>query len=103
MYAIVDIAGKQFRVKEKEILAVPRLEGEEGAKVEFERVLLISTDDGVQVGQPVVEGAKIEASIVDHDREKKIIVFKKKRRKNYRRKKGHRQPFTRIQIEKIVI
>lgn len=103
MYAIVDIAGKQFRVTENQVLEVPRLSAKEGEKVEFERVLLVAADDEIKVGQPVVEGAKVEASVINHDRAKKVIVFKKRRRENYKRKKGHRQPFTRIQVEKIVV
>jgi large subunit ribosomal protein L21 len=103
MYAIVEIAGKQFRVTENQRVMVPRLRADEGQKIELDKVLLVSTDDGIQIGQPLVEGAKVEASVLKHDREKKIIVFKKKRRKNYRRKKGHRQPYTELKIEKIVV
>ena len=103
MYAIVDIAGKQFRVSENQTVKVPKLDAPEGEKIAFDRVLLISTDEDVKVGQPVVEGAQVEASVLEHGRDKKIIVFKKKRRKNYKRKKGHRQLFTRIRVEKIIV
>ncbi len=103
MYAIVDIAGKQFRLAENQTVKVPRLQVPEGEKVTFDRVLLIASGEEVKVGQPVVEGAKVEASVLEHGREKKIIVFKKKRRKNYKRKKGHRQPFTKIAVDKIIV
>ena len=103
MYAIVDIAGKQYKVTEKEKLVVPRLDVEVGDKVELDRVLLISSDDGVKIGQPVLDSAKIEANVLDHNKAKKVIVFKKKRRKGYQVKRGHRQPYTQIQIEKIVL
>ncbi len=103
MYAIVEIAGKQYRVEKDARLKVPLLHHEVGEKVEFDRVLLISDDGGVKIGAPVVEGAKVSAEVLEHGREKKIIVFKKKRRKGYRRKKGHRQHFTRIKIENISV
>jgi large subunit ribosomal protein L21 len=103
MYAIVDIAGKQYKVTEKEKLVVPRLDVEVGDKVELDKVLLISSDDGVKIGQPVLDSAKIEANVLDHNKAKKVIVFKKKRRKGYQVKRGHRQPYTQIQIEKIVL
>ena len=103
MYAIVDIAGKQFKITENEKLTVPRLNAEIGDNIELDRVLLVSSDDGVKIGQPLLDSAKVKANIVSHDRDKKIIVFKKKRRKGYKVTKGHRQQFTQIQIEKIDI
>jgi large subunit ribosomal protein L21 len=101
VYAIVDIAGKQFRISEKDVLSVPRLAGSEGEKIVLDKILLLSSDKGVKVGKPLVAGAKIHASILAHDRDKKILVFKRKRRKGYRVKKGHRQDITKIEIEKI--
>ncbi len=101
MYAIVDIAGKQYKVTEKEKLLVPQLEAEVGSKIELDRVLLVSSDAGIQVGQPVVAGAKVAVNILEHERGKKIIVFKKRRREDYKVTRGHRQTYTRIQIEKI--
>ena len=101
MYAIVEISGKQFKIYEKDVVSVPYLGEDAVEKVEFDRVLLISSDKGIKVGQPVVSGAKVEASILENDREKKILVFKKKRRKGYKVTKGHRQHFTKIQIDKI--
>ena len=103
MYAIVDIAGKQMRVEENDKIVVPRLEGEEGSTVSFEKVLLIADDGKVKIGQPIVKGVRVEASILDHGKGKKIIVFKKKRRKDYKLKRGHRQLYTEIKIEKIVL
>ncbi|RKY76096.1 50S ribosomal protein L21 [candidate division KSB1 bacterium] len=103
MYAIVDIAGKQMKIQENDQLVVPRLEGKEGSAVLFEKVLLIAENGEVKIGQPIVEGVRVEASILAHGKGKKIIVFKKKRRKDYKVKKGHRQPYTKIKIEKIVV
>lgn len=101
MYAIVNIAGKQFKISENEKIMVPRLSGEVGDKIELDQVLLVSTDKGVKVGKPLLASAKVKASVVSHERGKKIIVFKKKRRKDYKITRGHRQQFTKIQIEKI--
>lgn len=103
MYAVVDIAGKQFKFSENEEVIVPRLSAAVGEKIELDRVLLVSTDDGVKIGQPVVESAKVEASVISHDLGQKIVIFKKKRRKGYKDTRGHRQPYTRIQIEKISV
>ncbi|MEM9998392.1 MAG: 50S ribosomal protein L21 [Bacteroidota bacterium] len=98
MYAIVEIAGKQFKVEEDATLYVPRLNAAIGDEVTFNRVLLTS-GDGVAVGTPTVEGASVTAEVLDHVKGDKIIVFKKKRRKGYRVKNGHRQPYTRIAIK----
>lgn len=101
MYAIVEIAGKQFRVEKDMTLKVPHLQQAVGETVEFDRVLMISDGSDVKVGRPVVDGAKVGAKVIDHGRNKKILVFKKKRRKGYKKLNGHRQGFTRIQIESI--
>ncbi|OZC03140.1 50S ribosomal protein L21 [Rubricoccus marinus] len=98
MYAIVEIAGKQFRVEEDAKLYVPRLKGDVDSEVTFDRVLLTSGDAGVTVGAPTVDGASVTAKILAHVKGDKIIVFKKKRRKGYKVKNGHRQPYTQIQI-----
>ena len=98
MYAIVEIAGKQFRVEEDAKLYVPRLQGDVDSEVTFDRVLLTSGDAGVSVGAPTVDGASVTAKILAHVKGDKIIVFKKKRRKGYKVKNGHRQPYTQIQI-----
>ena len=101
MYAIVDIAGQQFKVEKDQKLYVHRLEGEEGKKVSFDKVLLIDTGSKVSVGEPVVKGASVDAKIVTHVKGDKVLVFKKKRRKGYQKLNGHRQQFTQIQIEGI--
>lgn len=98
MYAIVEIAGKQFRVEKDAKMYVPRLKDAIGDSVTFDRVLLVSGDNGVSVGTPTVDGASVTATVLDHVKGDKIIVFKKKRRKGYRVKNGHRQPYTQIQI-----
>ena len=98
MYAIVEIGGKQFKVAEGDRLYVPRLKDDVGADVTFDRVLLVSGDDGVTVGAPTVGGASVSAEVLDHVKGDKVIVFKKKRRKGYRVKNGHRQPYTQIKI-----
>lgn len=101
MYAIVEIAGKQFRVGKKETVKVPFLNKEAGDKVEFDRVLLVDNGKDITIGKPVVEGAKVSAKVIENGRDPKVIVFKKKRRKGYRLTKGHRQDFTRVEIQKI--
>ena len=101
MYAIVDIAGNQFKIAEDEELLLPKIEGEVGKSVEFEQVLLVSNKGKVSVGQPFLEGAKVKAEILGAARGKKVIVFKKKRRKGYEVKRGHRQDFTSVKIKSI--
>jgi len=102
MYAIVDIAGQQFKVKKDQKIFVHRLEGEVGKQVDFERVLLIDNEKNISVGTPVILGAMVSAKILEHLKGDKVIVFKKKRRKGYRVKNGHRQYLTQILIEDIV-
>jgi large subunit ribosomal protein L21 len=101
MYAIVDIAGQQFKVEKDQKLFVHRLEGEEGKKVSFDKVLLIDTGSKVSVGSPVVKGASVSAKILEHMKADKVLVFKKKRRKGYKKLNGHRQYMTQILIEGI--
>jgi large subunit ribosomal protein L21 len=103
MYAIVDIAGQQFKVEKEQEIFVHRLEGEEGANVTFDKVLLIDNAGKVKVGTPTVEGASINAKILSHMKGDKVIVFKKKRRKGYQKSNGHRQYMSKIQIEDIKI
>jgi large subunit ribosomal protein L21 len=98
MYAVVKIKGQQFRVEPGNKLQVPLLEDEIGANVTFDEVLMLSDGADVKVGSPIVAGASVAAEVLRHGRSRKIVVFKSKRRKNYRRKKGHRQPFTEINI-----
>jgi large subunit ribosomal protein L21 len=101
MYAIVEIAGQQFKVEKGQEIFVHRLEGDEGDKVTFEDVLLTDNDGKVNVGTPNVKGSKVEAEILEQVKGDKVIVFKKKRRKGYRVKNGHRQQFTKILINSI--
>ena len=103
MYAIVDIAGQQFKVEKEQEIFVHRLEGEEGATVTFNKVLLIDNAGKINVGTPNVEGASISAKILSHMKGDKVIVFKKKRRKGYQKANGHRQYLSKIQIEDITI
>ena len=103
MYAVVNIAGHQVKVDKGQRLRVPRLQAEEGSTQEFTEVLLGSADGEVKVGSPTVEGASVSATVVGHGRGDKIIVFKMKRRKKYRRRNGHRQDYTEIQVEDIVL
>ncbi|MBD9178700.1 MAG: 50S ribosomal protein L21 [Odoribacter splanchnicus] len=101
MYAIVEIAGQQFKVEKDRKVFVHRLAAEEGAQVEFDNVLLVDNEGTVKIGTPKVEGAKITAKVLAHVKADKVIIFKKKRRKTFERKNGHRQCMTQIQIESI--
>ena len=104
MYAVVEIAGKQFRIEKNKNLKVPLLKAESGSKVEFDQVLAFTDDAGsTQIGQPLVTDMKVSATVVEHGRDKKIIVFKKKRRKGYQKKNGHRQGFSLIKIDDIAV
>jgi large subunit ribosomal protein L21 len=103
MYAIVEIAGQQFKVEKKGEIFVHRLEGEPGTKVEFKEVLLIDHDGKVSVGMPIVEGSKITGKIIEHVRGDKVIVFKKKKRKGFQKETGHRQDFSKVLIENITV
>ncbi len=103
MYAVFRTGGKQFRAEPGRQIRVPSLEAEPGDTVEFEDVLLTSGDKGISVGSPLVEGAKVKAEVLRHGKDAKVIVFKRKRRKGYRKKQGHRQKFTEIRVEDVVI
>lgn len=100
MFAIIKTGGKQYKVSEGDVIKVEKIEAEAGDKIEFDQVLMVAGDD-VKVGSPVVEGAKVSAEVLDQKKDKKIIIFKFKAKKNYRKKKGHRQPYTLVKIEKI--
>tara|TARA_B100000575_G_scaffold138623_2_gene110582 strand:+ start:3474 stop:3977 length:504 start_codon:yes stop_codon:yes gene_type:complete len=102
MYAIVDIAGSQFKVEKDQKVFVNRIEGKEGSKVQFSNVLMLDNSGKLLVGSPHLEGASVEAKIIKHLKDDKVIVFKKKRRKGYKVKNGHRQFLTQVLIEKIV-
>ncbi|KAA8479959.1 large subunit ribosomal protein L21 [Arcticibacter tournemirensis] len=98
MYAIVNIAGQQFKVAKDQQIFVHRLQGDEGASIEFDNVLLAADGSDIKVGAGALNGAKVSAKIVSHLKGDKVIVFKKKRRKGYKKKNGHRQQFTKIEI-----
>lgn len=102
MYAIVEIAGQQMKVEKGRKVYVNRMETAEGEKVVFDKVLLVDNDGDVKVGTPVVEGASVTASVVEHLKGDKVLVFKKKRRKGYQKMNGHRQYLTKIQIEEVI-
>ncbi|MDF2927297.1 MAG: ribosomal protein [Paenibacillaceae bacterium] len=101
MYAVIETGGKQYKVAQGDVLYIEKLEAAEGDVVKFDRVLLVSKEDGLVVGSPLVAGASVSAKVEKHGKEKKIIVFKYKPKKNYRKKQGHRQPYTKIVIEGI--
>jgi large subunit ribosomal protein L21 len=101
MYAIIVTGGKQYRVSEGDTLYLEKLNAEPGDLVAIDRVLAVSDSEGLQIGKPIVEGVKVLLRVVRQGRGKKIIVFKYKAKKNYRRKKGHRQSFTQVVVEKI--
>lgn len=101
MYAIVEIAGQQFKVEKDKKIYVHRLDKNEGDKVEFEKVLLVENEGSVKVGVPALKDAKVSAKVIEHVRGEKVKVFKKKRRKGYQKLSGHRQDFTQIEIESI--
>lgn len=101
MYAIVDIAGQQLKVEKDQKVFIAAVEGKEGAKIEFDKVLLIEDNGKIEVGSPEIKGIKVSAEILEHGKGDKTIVFKKKRRKGYKVKNGHRQKFSKILIKKI--
>jgi len=101
MYAIVDIAGKQFKVEKDQYIYTPRMEGEAGAAVKLDKVLLIANKGKIEVGAPVLAGASVSGKIMEHVKGDKVIVFKKKRRKGYAVKNGHRQQYTKVLIDNI--
>ncbi|MBT7574324.1 MAG: 50S ribosomal protein L21 [Flavobacteriaceae bacterium] len=102
MYAVVEIAGQQFKVEKDQKVYVNRLEGKEGSKISFDNILMLDNSGKVVLGNPVVKGASVEAKIVKHLKDDKVIVFKKKRRKGYKVKNGHRQALTQIVVENIL-
>ena len=101
MYAIIESCGKQYKVTEGDVIFFEKLDVEEGKKVTFDNVVLVSDDKKVEVGAPYVKGVKVEGKVVANGKGKKIIVYKYKAKKNYRRTQGHRQPYTKIEITKI--
>ena len=103
MYAIIQTGGKQYRVSPGDVLRVERLPGERGEQVVLDQVLLVGDDQELKIGQPLVENASVKGQILSQGKAKKILVYKKKRRKNYRRTQGHRQLYTALQIQEILV
>ena len=101
MYAIIESCGKQYKVAEGDVVFFEKLEVEEGKKITFDTVVLVSDDKKVEIGTPYVKGVKVEGKVVAHGKGKKILVYKYKAKKNYRRTQGHRQPYTKVEITKI--
>jgi len=101
MYAVLATGGKQYRVQEGDVIFVEKLIADVDSTIELNEILAVGTEDGIKVGTPVVEGAKVVAKVVAQGKAKKVIVFKYKSKKDYRRKNGHRQPYTKLVIEKI--
>jgi large subunit ribosomal protein L21 len=101
MYAIIETGGKQYKVQEGDVIFIEKLQAGDGESVTFDRVLAISNDNGLTIGSPVISGASVSAKVDGQVKGKKIIVYKYKAKKNYRRKQGHRQPYTKVTIEKI--
>ena len=101
MYAIIESCGKQYKVAEGDVVFFEKLDAEEGKKVTFDKVVLVSEEGKVQVGSPYVKGVKVEGKVVAHGKGKKILVYKMKPKKNYRRMQGHRQPYTKVEIKSI--
>jgi len=103
MYAVIQSGGKQYRVAPGQTIRLERVAGDVGAKVELGDVLLVENDGNIQVGSPLIANAKVEATVLEQDRAKKILVFKKKRKKQYRRTQGHRQDYTAVRIDNIIV
>ena len=102
MYAVIESGGKQYKVSEGTVLKVEKLEAAAGDRLSIDKVLMVNDENGnVKVGNPLVNNARVEVEVMEQGRDKKVVVFKYKRRKNYRKKQGHRQPFTRIKVLKI--
>ena len=101
MYAVIETGGKQYRVQEGDVLNVEKLNAEAGEKIEFTKVLALSDDNGLTVGKPYIENAKVEAEVVANGKAQKVIIFKYKSKKDYRKKQGHRQPFTTVEIKSL--
>ena len=101
MYAIIETGGKQYKVQEGDVVFIEKLIAEAGSDISFDRVLAISNDGSLNCGSPLVKDASVSAKVLNHGKEKKVIIFKYKPKKGYRKKQGHRQPYTKVQIEKI--
>lgn len=103
MYAIIETGGKQYKVAEGDVITVEKLAVEAGSEFVFDKVLVLSNESGLSVGAPYVAGAKVSASVIGDGKAKKVIIYKYKSKKGFHKKKGHRQPFTKLQISKITL
>ena len=103
MYAIIESCGKQYKVAEGDTIFFEKLDAEEGKQITFDNIIIVSEEGKVQIGNPYVKGVKVEGKVISHGKAKKIIVFKMKAKKNYRRKQGHRQPYTKVEITSIKV
>jgi large subunit ribosomal protein L21 len=103
MYAVLSTGGKQYKVEKGDILRIEKISGEVGTPVSFDKILMFSDGEKVRVGAPLLDGIAVSGRIIEQDKAKKILVFKYKRRKRYRRKQGHRQPYTAVQIDSITV
>ena len=101
MYAVIETGGKQYKVQKGDVIYIEKLNNEVGTNYSFDKVLLVADEGNLSVGDPIVKGAKVEGTILSHGKSKKIVVFKYKAKKNERKKQGHRQPYTKVKIEKI--
>ena len=101
MYAVIETGGKQYRVQEGDVVTVEKLNVEAGQKIEFDKVLVLAGEEDLKVGTPYVEGAKVTGEVVENGKGKKVIIFKYKAKKDYRKKQGHRQPYTMVKIESL--
>lgn len=101
MYAIIETGGKQYKVQEGDVVFVEKLVAEEGSTVTFDKILAVSKEGAMSFGAPVMNGVSVSGKVLGHGKEKKVIIFKYKPKKGYRKKQGHRQPYTKVQIEKI--
>jgi len=101
MYAIIETGGKQYKVEAGDTLYIEKLNVEEGSTIEFDKVLAVANEDGLTIGSPLVESAKVSATVVENGKLRKVIIYKFKAKKDYRKKQGHRQPFTKVTIESI--
>ena len=101
MYAVIETGAKQYQVKEGDVIKVEKLQAEVGEGISFDKVLLVSDDNGIKAGKPILEGVKVEAEVLEQGKAKKVIVFRYRAKKNYRKKNGHRQPYTKVKIKSI--
>ncbi|MGI6668873.1 MAG: 50S ribosomal protein L21 [Acetivibrionales bacterium] len=101
MYAVIETGGKQYKVQEGDVLFIEKIDAEDGAEITFDKVLAVSNEGNVTFGKPLIENASVTAKVLGQGKARKIIVFKYKPKKNYRKKTGHRQPYTKVQISKI--